>query len=74
VDLSFHKTHAGSTAVREALDRYRPDLVVCGHIHEARGMATHNGSTIINCGPAWMGYYAEVDWGGALMAELRQLT
>ncbi len=73
VDLSFQKTHAGSTAIREALDRYRPDLVVCGHIHEARGAATHNGATIVNCGPAWMGYYAEVNWGDALDVALKQL-
>lgn len=74
VDMTFRKTHAGSTAVRDALDRYRPDLVVCGHIHEARGMAAHNGATIINCGPAWMGYYAEVEWGNELTAQLKQLT
>ncbi len=74
VDLSFHKTHGGSLAVREALDRYSLDLVVCGHIHEARGMATYNATTIINCGPAWMGYYVEVDWGETLNVEMKQMS
>lgn len=72
VDVSFLKVHGGSRAVREALDRYAIDLIVCGHIHEARGIAHHNQTTIVNCGPAWMGFYAEVEWSDALRAELRQ--
>ncbi len=73
VDMTFHKSHGGSRAVRDALERYAIDLLVCGHIHEARGIARHNGTTIINCGPAWMGFYAEVRWTDAPHAELKQL-
>jgi len=73
VDMSFNRTHGGSQAIREALDLYPVDLVVCGHIHEARGIATHGNATIVNCGPAWMGYYAEIDWDDRPDVHLRLL-
>jgi len=74
VDMSYHRSHGGSRAIRAALDRYDIALVVCGHIHEARGMARYNDTLIINCGPAWMGFYAEVEMGQTLTAELKQAT
>ncbi len=39
----------GSKAVRKAIDEFKPDIVLCGHIHEAAGMEDNIGSTkIIN--------------------------
>ena len=35
--------HAGSTAVRDFLERYQPDYFFCGHIHEAEGVAVEIG-------------------------------
>ncbi len=40
----------GSTAVREALNRYRPKLALHGHIHESRGVRRKNGTTMVNPG------------------------
>ena len=37
--------HAGSTAVREFIDRYQPAHFFCGHIHEAEGVAIQIGKT-----------------------------
>ena len=73
VDWAYTKKHGGSHAVRAALDLYTPDLVICGHIHEARGTASHNEVTIVNCGPAWMGYYAWINFGPRVQVELREL-
>ncbi len=53
--------HVGSTAVRDFIERRKPDLVVCGHIHEARGTDRIDSTMIVNCGPAGKGYYAVVD-------------
>lgn len=46
----------------EALARYlgRFDLIVCGHIHEARGMVRVNGTRIVNPGMASKGQGAVV--------------
>lgn len=42
----------GSTAVREAVDRCRPRLVVCGHIHQSAGQEALLGSSaVVNAGP-----------------------
>jgi uncharacterized protein len=66
LDRTFFWTHAGSTAVREFVERTQPALVVCGHIHEGRGVETLGQTTVVNCGFAGHGDYAvaEVDRGG----------
>jgi Icc-related predicted phosphoesterase len=37
--------HAGSQAVREFVDRYQPEYLFCGHIHEAEGVTIEMGKT-----------------------------
>lgn len=52
VDVSSRGDHLGSRAVRQAVERLQPRLVVCGHIHGSAGQQTRLGSTtIINAGP-----------------------
>jgi uncharacterized protein len=42
----------GSTAVRDAIDRVQPRLLVCGHIHDCWGEDVQRGTTrIVNLGP-----------------------
>ena len=41
---------AGSTAVRKAIEKYQPLLVLTGHIHESKGVVKLNRSTVINPG------------------------
>ena len=44
--------HLGSRAVLETVERTRPRLVVCGHIHDAWGVRSRSGDTpIVNAGP-----------------------
>ena len=43
--------HAGSTAIREFIESFQPDIVICGHIHEARGADKLGRSIMINPGP-----------------------
>jgi Icc-related predicted phosphoesterase len=74
VDWAYTKKHGGSQAIRAALDSYTPALVICGHIHEARGTTQYRSTTIVNCGAAWMGYYALIDLGDTVTVELRQLA
>ena len=37
--------HAGSTAVREFIEKHQPDYFFCGHIHEAEGAEITMGKT-----------------------------
>lgn len=58
--------HVGSTAVREAIERQAPHLVVCGHIHEARGIDYIGATPVVNCGAAAEGYYAVASIGATV--------
>ena len=62
--------HVGSTAVRQFIERHRPDLVLCGHIHESRGRATIGETLIVNCGAAIRGYYVTLTIDDKLSVEL----
>jgi Icc-related predicted phosphoesterase len=73
VDRLTSGMHVGSSAVREFCTTYTPDLVVCGHIHEARGV-DHLGQTIVvNPGPGHTGAYGIITMGKDIEVDLRQL-
>lgn len=74
LDLTRRGDHVGSTAVREWVDERQPSLVICGHIHEARGTETIGPTQVVNCGPAYQGYYAVVKLGESIEVELRQVS
>jgi Icc-related predicted phosphoesterase len=43
-------TNAGSTAVRDSIERYQPLLLLCGHIHECRRAVRIGRTLCINPG------------------------
>jgi Icc-related predicted phosphoesterase len=52
-DQSSAGDHLGSTAILETIEAKRPQLAVCGHIHESWGAQDEIGPTrVINLGPA----------------------
>jgi uncharacterized protein len=71
LDQMFLGKHVGSIAIRTCIDKYQPDVVVCGHIHEARGTDTLGVSQMINCGPAAKGYYIVIEIGETITVENR---
>lgn len=73
VDRNASGKHLGSTAVRKWMDDVKPALIICGHIHEARGVDEINGTVIVNCGPVRNGYFAVVDVAEKITVELRQV-
>ena len=43
--------HVGSRAIREAIEKFKPDICLCGHIHETFGMEDKiNHTLIVNVG------------------------
>lgn len=61
LDRTYFWKHAGSTAVRAFVDQCQPDLVLCGHIHEGRGIEVVGRTTVVNCGFGARGHYALVE-------------
>jgi len=52
VDVSSSGRSLGSVAVREVVDRRKPRLVVCGHIHASGGRSeVVDGVDVVNAGP-----------------------
>ncbi|NQT15675.1 MAG: metallophosphoesterase family protein [Planctomycetes bacterium] len=64
--------HVGSKALRAFVDRTEPSLVLCGHIHERRGIERLGEMTLVNCGQASKGHYARVDVAAEIDIELRR--
>lgn len=60
----------GSRALRAFVERAQPDLVLCGHIHEARGEDAIGRARIVNPGPALAGHYALVEVGERIEVTL----
>jgi uncharacterized protein len=51
--MEFAKVIPGSKAIKKAIDMFKPDLVLCSHVHEAEGIEEKLGKTkIINVGRA----------------------
>jgi len=71
VDRVFFGRHVGSRALRTFVEEKAPSLVVCGHIHEARGVVRVGPTTVVNCGHALRGQYALVDVHHEITVELR---
>jgi len=72
-DLTLQGEHVGSESIREFIVRKKPCLVVCGHIHEGRGIDEIDGTIVVNPGAAKDGHVAVIDLNGNLNVELCQL-
>jgi len=72
VDRTRLGLHAGSRSVRRLIEEHGPDLLLCGHIHEAAGEDTMGNTRILNPGPFVRGGYAWVEISAAgVSAECR---
>ncbi|MDI6859209.1 MAG: metallophosphoesterase family protein [Methanocellales archaeon] len=67
LDATAHG-NVGSVAIREILDYV--DLVICGHIHEARGIQKVGDTLIVNPGPAAKGFAALITINKEIKTEL----
>ncbi|MCX8147364.1 MAG: hypothetical protein N3D84_02765 [Candidatus Woesearchaeota archaeon] len=47
----FTKFFQGSEGVKKAIERFKPDIILCSHVHEAEGIEEKIGKTkVINVG------------------------
>ena len=60
LDMAFGKFHAGCRGLHQLVERRRPRLVLCGHIHECPGVVSNGQTTVVNCSIARNGRGAVV--------------
>jgi Icc-related predicted phosphoesterase len=72
LDRVFFGRHAGSKALRTFVKQRRPALVICGHIHEGRGVERLGPTTVVNCGYGAKGHHALVEVDHEVNVELRR--
>ena len=72
VDRLPSGAHVGSPAVRALIERYQPDVVVTGHIHEGAGEERIGRSHVLNPGAFAAGGYVRIEeTADGLVAGLR---
>jgi Icc-related predicted phosphoesterase len=69
-DRIYSGAHIGSSAVRAFIEREQPELVLCGHIHEGRGLDWIGRTRIVNPGPVHDGHYVLVETEGGEIEAL----
>lgn len=69
-DRVLRLKHVGSRAIRGFVEEWQPDLVLCGHIHEARGQDTIGRTMVINPGPWKSGHSVRFEVGPTRLEEL----
>ena len=72
LDRTRRGKHVGSRAVRQFVEQVQPALLLCGHIHESRGVDRLGATTLVNCGPAFAGQYAVAELDSQVHVELRR--
>lgn len=74
VDRTSSGVHAGSRAVKDFLNENKVDIVLCGHIHEAKGRFDLKQTKIVNTGPACYGYVVvNINMGEEATIEFMEL-
>ncbi|RLE50757.1 MAG: hypothetical protein DRJ31_00280 [Candidatus Methanomethylicota archaeon] len=75
VGLTRRGVFVGSYVLRRFIEEQKPLLVVCGHIHEGRGVEVIGETKVVNPGPVRAGFYAliKVEEGRRVDVELKRL-
>ena len=68
-DTLYNGESSGSVSLRRFVQEYQPDLLLCGHIHEARGECRIGSTRIVNVGELRQGFAALIEIGEEITAN-----
>ncbi len=75
LDVLTNGMHVGSASVRAFIEKVQPEVVVCGHIHEAAGEDFIGNSKMINPGMLSGGGYVRISLAdGKIEANLERVS
>lgn len=66
-------THVGSKSIRDYVESERPPAMVCGHVHEARGIDRLGQTLMVNPGQISKGFAAEILMGNKREVQAKLL-
>jgi len=69
-DKIFIGLHGGSKELRKIVDKYKPRLVLCGHIHEDPGFTKTNNTVVVNCSMGKRGEGALVEINAKITVKM----
>jgi Icc-related predicted phosphoesterase len=70
VFLAISVDYEGMKPVRDFIEKKEPDIVLCGHIHEAKGIDRIRGTVIVNPGPVRHGNCATASFDNKIEVKL----
>jgi len=70
LDVAYVSGHVGSRSLRLFIEQKEPSLVLCGHIHEARGIDYIGDTVIANTGSTRHGYCATANFNEKVEVQL----
>ena len=69
-DKIFIEMHGGSKELRTAIDKYKPRLVLSGHVHEDPGYAKSEETVVVNCSMGKRGSGALIEINGKISVKM----
>jgi Icc-related predicted phosphoesterase len=74
LDKTMRNEHIGSHAIRNAVEKYKPQLLVCGHVHESQGMEKIADTLCINPGASKFGTATLISLVPTIDAQIIKIT
>jgi Icc-related predicted phosphoesterase len=68
-DTLYNGESSGSLGLRRFLEDFQPHLLLCGHIHEARGESLVGGCRVVNVGELRQGFAVIVEIGDEISVQ-----
>jgi hypothetical protein len=62
--------HGGSKELREIVEKFKPRLVLCGHIHEDPGVSKMDDTIVVNCSMGKRGEGALIEINDKIDVEM----
>jgi hypothetical protein len=62
-DTLYNGESSGSASLRRFIEEYQPSLLLCGHIHEARGQCSIGSTSVVNVGELRQGFGVLIEIG-----------